>query len=80
MAQGVFVNGRRCKSKTLLKQIVKANPHLVDLEATSIFGNEHNGPLTEVPDGKYYVVGPCPATSRRWFAQIIKENGKVTVK
>lgn len=39
---------------------------------TSIFGNEYNG-----EDGKYAVVGPDPYRERKWFAEVLVENGVI---
>jgi len=35
---------------------------------TSMFGPEYKS------DGKFCVVGPCPHTNRKWFAEVIMEN------
>ena len=40
------------------------------LEATSLFGGEYDGPLLAAPPGVYYIVGPDPYTSRKWYGQI----------
>lgn len=78
--QGVFINGRRCETKKLLKAVAKANPQFIELIATSIFGNEYGGPLDEAPADMYFVTGPDPATSRKWYAQIIVTRDPFTVK
>lgn len=76
---GVFLNLDRPKSKKAIKDAVAAN-QAVNLEATSMFGNEYDGPLRTAPDGVYTFVGPDPYTSRKFYGTITKRNGKVTVK
>lgn len=77
--QGAYVNGSRPKTKKALKEAVAANLQSVELEATSVFGNEFGGSLANAPDGKYYVVGPDPYRKRSWYAQIVKQGGSVKV-
>jgi hypothetical protein len=78
MTQGIWTeNGDRFPSKKAMKDAVTT----ASLEATSIFGNEYDGPITFAPAGDYFVVGPDPYTSRKWYAHInVKSDGKVTVK
>ena len=77
--QGVFVNGSRPKSKKAVREAVQAGEY-VTLEATSVFGNEYGGSVTNAPDGVYYFVGPDPHTSRKFYGQVIKKGDKVTIK
>ena len=50
------------------------------IEATSFFGNEYDGLVSEAPPANYAVVGPSPE-KRVWYAQVIKTaDGKVAVK
>jgi len=77
--QGVFINGRRPKSKAEVKRAV-ADGLNVTVEATSIFGNEYEGPVADAPTGTIYFVGPDPYTSRKFYGQIVCGAGKVTVK
>ena len=82
---GIFVNGKRPKSKKAIKEAFAADPASVELECTSIFNTEdYSGPLTEVPPGTYHYVGPCPSTDRRFYGSIVitKRNNerKVTIK
>jgi hypothetical protein len=74
--QGVFP---RFKSKKLLREAVAAGSP-VQLEATSMFGNEYDGDLEHAPDGAYYVVGPDPYRDRKWYATVTVRGGKVSVK
>lgn len=77
--QGIWVDGNRPRTKKALKDAL-ASDGAVSLEATSLFGNEYDGPIESAPDGKYYVVGPDPVRARTWYAEIIVSNGKITVK
>ena len=82
MTQGIWVDGRRPNSKKEVREAVVADPATVNVEATSIFGNEYDGPLSEW-DGKGYItfVGPDPATKRSFFGNIAKKpNGGFSVK
>jgi hypothetical protein len=38
---------------------------------TSMFGAEYK------PNGRFCVVGPCPYTKRKWFAEVTMENGLI---
>lgn len=78
--QGIYIDGYRPKSKKQVKEAAATDASRVSLEATSIFGNESEGPLTDVPDGEYYFVGPCPYTRRSFYGTITVREGKVTVK
>lgn len=79
MTQGIFVNGRRPKSKTEIRQILSVSPADVKIEATSVFGNEYSGPATEMPENTtIYFVGPDPYTSRKFYGQLKRKGDKVT--
>jgi hypothetical protein len=78
--QGIFIRGQRAATKAALKSAAAVAPGHVRLEATSIVGNEYDGRLSEAPAGKYYVVGPDPYTSRKWYAQIIVGASGIKVK
>lgn len=67
--QGIFVGGARPKSKKAVKEAIAANLPVL-LEATSVFGDEYHGPVSEAPVGKYYIVGPDPYRDRRFFGEI----------
>ena len=75
--QGAYVNGRRAASKKALRE---ADPATVELEATSAFGNEYGGPLSDAPHGKYNVVGPDPYRDRRWYATITVDAKGIRVR
>ena len=73
MTQGIWVNYNRPKSKKEVKEAIKANPKSVSLEATSFFGNEYDGPITEMPENKMvFVVGPDPERSRKYYLNITR--------
>ena len=79
MTQGVWsADGKRFASKKALKEAVSGTDAY--LEATSVFGNEYGGSIKDAPAGDYFVVGPDPYTSRKWFAHITVSTGKVTIK
>lgn len=80
MTQGIWVNGRRPKSKKEVKEAASIDAAHVSLEATSIFGNEHDGPLTTLPEGTYTFVGPDPRTSRKFFGNVVIRGDKITIK
>ncbi len=80
MTQGIRIKGYEyAKSKKAVKEAVAAGEP-VYLVATSFFGNEYDGPISDAPDGFYTFVGPDEQRRRNFFGNIIKQNGKVTVK
>ncbi len=80
MTQGIWSDdSTRFASKKALTEAVKAG-RVTYLEATSVFGNEYDGPVSGAPDGTYYVVGPDPYKSRKWYAQVIKSGDTIKVK
>lgn len=77
--QGVFIHGSRPPTKKFLKAAVDTineggDPFSVVIEATSMFGNEFDGSLhkalEEEQHGPFYLVGPDPRTSRKWYANL----------
>jgi hypothetical protein len=58
---------RGFKTKKALKAAIGTRPSFIE---TSIFGREYVG------DDTYVVVGPDPY-SRKWFAQVTIENGRI---
>lgn len=81
MTMGIFVNYDRPKSKKVVKEAMQAAPESISLEATSIFGNEYDGPLVDAPVGVYTFVGPSPH-KRNFFGNITVavKNGQRTYK
>jgi hypothetical protein len=81
MAQGIYINYNRPKSKKEVKEAIAANPASVSLEATSFFGNEYDGPITNMPENKMvFVVGPDPARKRSFYLNITRSGDRFTVK
>ncbi len=72
--QGIYINGRRPKSKKEIRETVAANPGAVEVEATSAFGNEYDGPLPDWDGhGRITFVGPDPYTKRSFYGNIIRK-------
>ena len=53
------------------------DPYGLVIEATSLFGNEFDGSLSQamtsthkLRHGPFYIVGPDPRTSRKWYLTI----------
>lgn len=70
-------------TKTALKQAIAANPAKVLLYATDAFGpNAGKADIASATDigTKYYVVGPNPYNSRKWYATVERfTNGTISV-
>jgi len=60
--------GASYKSKKALKEQIGKPLSYVE---TSMFGEEYK------ENGTFCVVGPCPHTSRKWFASVTMENGLI---
>ena len=81
MTQGIWVNYKRPKSKKEVIEAVKTNPASVALEATSFYGDEYDGPITQMPEDKMvFEVGPDPYTKRNFFLNMTRKGDKFTVK
>lgn len=79
MTQGVFIHGSRPPTKKYLKTAIDqinegGDPFSVVIEATSLFGNEFDGSLAmavrQNHRGPFYLVGPDPRNSRKWYANL----------
>lgn len=80
MTSGIFINGRRPKSKKEIKESL-ANGASVTLEDTSLGGYGYSGEVQFAPVGSHSFVGPDPYTNRKFYGQIVVKTGrKVTVK
>lgn len=78
--QGVFVDGRRPKSKKAVREAVADDPARVYVEGTSMFGNEYDGPLDSWHGFAIAFVGPDPYTNRKFYGTItIKNDGSFKV-
>jgi hypothetical protein len=81
--QGLYLNYSRPASKKAIKDSVAAHgiSAPIGIEATSLFGNEYDGPLSDAPVGSYHFVGPDPYTSRKFYGTLtVTAEGTVTVK
>ena len=72
--QGIYM-----PSKKKIKEAVAADPSKVYLVATSMFGNEYDGPVSEAPNGSYTFVGPDPYNKRSFYGTIKVFNGTYKV-
>lgn len=71
MAQGIKVGDSFPKSKKALKDAVANEPERVRAIATSVFGNEYNGRITEMPFDKQVVfAGPDFQFDRKFYGTI----------
>lgn len=53
----------------------KCDGYCIVVEATSMFGNEYDGSLARAPKHmRFYIAGPDPHTSRKWYAAIEYDN------
>ncbi len=77
--QGIFVSYTRPKSKKAVREAIAADPSRVTIEATSMFGNEYDGPVADAPNGRYTFVGPDPYTSRKFYGTIVKTGDSIKV-
>jgi hypothetical protein len=77
--QGIYIRGNRPKSKAEVKRVMDEGGEGVNLEATSWFGNEYDGPVNEAPDGTYYFVGPDPHTKRNFYGTIVVSPAGIKV-
>lgn len=78
--QGIFIKNMRPKSKKAVKEAVASDPMSVAIEATSLFGNEYGGLLSNMPDGEVHFVGPDPHRDRRFYGSIVRKGDKITVR
>lgn len=79
--QGIFINGVRPASKKAVKEAIASNPSSVRIEATSFFGNEYDGPASELPADSRPIafVGPDPERKRNFYGTIEWKNGQLKV-
>jgi hypothetical protein len=67
-------------SKKALKGGCAVEPEKVWFYSTALFGQQFFGSALEIPEGtSLTVVGPDPATSRKWYATVEMRDGKVRV-
>jgi len=60
--------GARYKPKKALKESIGKPLRFI---VASMFGSEYK------ENGKFCVVGPCPYTNRKWYAEVTMENGLI---
>lgn len=78
--QGIFIEGRRPKSKKAVREAIAADSRTVRIEATSWFGNEYSGPASNLPSNyTVHFVGPDPHTKRSFYGTLKWKNGKLSV-
>lgn len=79
--QGIYLHNRRPKSKKEVKEWVAEKPDHVFAQATSAFGGEYDGPISEMPMlVKIYFVGPDPYSRRNFYGTIERTEKGITVK
>lgn len=80
--QGAYVGATRPATKKALRDAIAADPSRVTFEATSLFGDEYDGPADGLPDGvTVYVTGPDPYRRRNWYANVSRgKDGRLTVR
>lgn len=70
MTQGIFIEGKRPSSKKQVREAIEAGKR-VRAEATSVFGNEYDGLISEMPKNTVITfVGPNPHNDRRFYGTI----------
>lgn len=72
--QGIYVNHRRPKSKKEVREAIARDPGSVQIEATSMFGNEFDGMASDMPDSAVAFVGPDPYTDRRFYGTLTRSG------
>jgi len=70
--QGIFIDGQRPKSKKQVAATIAVQPENVRIEATSMFGNEYDGPVSDMPQGTILFVGPDPYSKRDFYGKITR--------
>ncbi len=79
MSDGIYINGRRPKSKKEIKEALATKPESVSIESTSMFGNGYSGTVSPtMPEITF--AGPCPHTSRKFYGQVGYKGGKFYCK
>ena len=77
MTQGIYIGDRRPRSKKEVKERVALNAADVYIQATSAFGGEYDGLVSEMPFNQIvFFVGPDPYTSRKFYGQIVRTEEK----
>lgn len=71
---GLFVDGKRPKSKKAVKEAIADNPARVSIENTSFLTqNPYGGTAADLSEGHVVTfVGPDPYSDRRFFGNITR--------
>ncbi len=79
--QGIWLNNSRPPSKVAIRRFIADGGTLdaIFIEATSPFGTEYDGLLSEAPLGRISFVGPDPYTNRKYFGTIVVTEDGVKV-
>jgi hypothetical protein len=79
--QGIYlIDDGRMRRPRSKKEIKGWEPRDIVIEATSLYGDEWEGPASLMPqDRPAFFVGPDPYTSRRFYGKIVRSGGKVVV-
>ena len=80
--EGLFISGRRPKSKKAVKEAVATAPETVTVEVTSMFSDDPGGDITEYVErkGGFTFVGPDPYTKRSFYGTVkVGKTGKLVV-
>lgn len=76
--QGIFVNGRRPKSKKAVAAAVETRQNVV-IEALDLIGS-FSGNIRNMPENEeVHFVGPEPRTTRNFYGSIRWRGGKLVV-
>lgn len=80
--QGLYLKGYiRPASKKAVKEALAVSADNVTAEATSVFGNEYGGLISDMPDNsEVHFVGPDPYTKRNFYGTITRKGDKFTVR
>ncbi len=81
MTQGIWIGAGRPLSKKVVKEEIAERPWNVRAQATSFFGGEYDGPISDMPLGTTITfVGPDPERSRKFYGTITRTAKGITVK
>lgn len=76
---GIFINNARPATKKALKLAAAEDPASIVIDGTSLFGGFSGYALEAPEDLPFYIVGPDPYTSRKWYATLYNRGGKLVI-
>ncbi len=77
---GIYINGKRPKSKKEIKDAVANTPDKVRIEYTGMFSG-YDGPVSSMADGtEVTFVGPDPYRERKFYGSIVRKGNTFQVK